>query len=679
MVAASPNLSICPAKPKYTHLTPRPAGRGGAAGRSMCAVSAVLMLAAFIAVAPDSATAAPRTLPIIGGSSVSAAALPAAGHSIGGQAAPDLMTLTWNTFLGSSDLDQAFDIAVDGSGNTYVGGFSYAGWGAPVRAHTTDAADAFVAKLDPKGRLLWNTFLGGEGPDIAGGIAVDGSGNVYAGGFSFDTWGAPVHAYSEGFDAYVAKLDSNGRLVWNTFMGGSGTDVGVGLAVDGSGNLYVSGLSQDTWGAPVGAYTGDSDAYVAKLDSSGALLWNTFLGGSLYDQAGGIAVDGSGNALVVGASFRTWGMPVRAFTDTSDGFVAKLDKNGGLTWNTFLGGTANDDAIGVAVDGGGNVFVAGDSHNSWGTPVQDYTDMDTESSDGFVAKLNSAGTLTWNTFLGGGDNDEAGGIAVDGAGNAYVTGGTNSTWGSPVHAYTAKRDGFAAQLSPSGALTWNTFMGGADNDWTQGIARDGTGNLYLVGSSFDTWGAPVRAYSEGWDAIVLKLADIAAPTNTPGNPPTATTTRTSTPRTPSTPVNTPTRPSNTPTATNTRTHTPPTPNTPANTPLATILPTRTPVNTPTRAPLNTPTPTRIATATPLPGSPQCTPKLCTQIVGEVPQATIADALANPERISGYCRLQNPSVPWHPFFNPRQMWLTTQNRGRPYDPTYNRLVYKSSCY
>jgi hypothetical protein len=291
-------------------------------------------------------------------------------------------TLTWNTFLGGSGDDFGNALAVDGSGNVYVAGYSTATWGSPVNAFTGGAFDnAFVAKLDSSGNLIWNTFLG---DDFAGGnaLAVDGSGNVYVAG----TWYNALANSSN--DVFAAKLDSTGHLIWNTFLGGSGADEGRALAVDGSGNVYVAGRSTATWGSPVRAFGGGNyDAFAAKLDSTGHLIWNTFLGSSGDDFGYGLAVDGSGNVYVAGSSTATWGSPVRAFGGGNyDAFAVQLDSTGNLTWNTFLGGSGDDFGNALAVDGSGNVYVAGYSTATWGSPVRAFSGGD---SDAFVAKLSA--------------------------------------------------------------------------------------------------------------------------------------------------------------------------------------------------------------------------------------------------------------------------------------------------
>jgi hypothetical protein len=153
-----------------------------------------------------------------------------------------------------------------------VTGYSEATWGSPIRAFTnpgTGYYDAFVAKLDTNGALQWNTFLGGSSHDYGYGIAVDTSGNSYVTGWSYVTWGSPLLPFAGYYDAFVAKLDTNGALQWNTFLGGSDDDYGYGIAVDTSGNSYVTGYSEATWGSPIRAFTnpgtGYYDAFVAKI------------------------------------------------------------------------------------------------------------------------------------------------------------------------------------------------------------------------------------------------------------------------------------------------------------------------------------------------------------------------------------------------------------------------------
>jgi hypothetical protein len=408
--------------------------------------------------------------------------------------------LVWNTFLGGSSIDYGGYIAVDADGSVYVAGHGYASWGTPVRAFT-GGNDAFVAKLNPSGTLVWNTFLGGSNGDEADGIAVDANRNVYVTGYSDATWEVPVRAFAGSRDAFAAKLYSTGSLAWNSFLGESGDNRGMGIAVDGSGNVWVSGRSGATWGSPEREYTGGFDAFAAKLNSSGVLVWNTFLGGSGDDNGRGIAVGADGKVYVAGDSNSAWGDPVRAFTGTGlDVFVAKLASSGGLDWNTFLGGNGTDIGNGIAVDGSGNAYVTGYSPATWGSPLRAFTGL----NDVMVAKVNSSGALVWNTFLGGSDGDRGFAVTLDRGGNIYVAGDSSATWGSPLRAFAGGHDAFAAKLRSSGALVSSAFLGGSDDDYGHGIAVDGSG-AYVAGYSDASWGSPLRAYSGSSDVFAARV------------------------------------------------------------------------------------------------------------------------------------------------------------------------------
>ncbi|OGD18703.1 MAG: hypothetical protein A2W03_08930 [Candidatus Aminicenantes bacterium RBG_16_63_16] len=409
-----------------------------------------------------------------------------------------------HTFLGGSDGDKGNGIAVDSSGNIYVTGTSYAAWGTPVRAFA-GTREAFVAKLDATGALQWNTFLGSANYDYGYAIAVDKNGNVYVLGTSSATWGAPVNPYSGNSDAFVAKLNGSGALQWNTFLGQTGIEWASAIALDASGNPYISGSSDDTWGSPVNAFAGGRDGFVAKLDTSGALQWNTFLGSIVNDYASGIALDAGGNVYAGGYSYDTWGTPVRPFDTTPDSFAAKLNGSGVLQWNTFVGGAGSDTGGAIAVDVQGNIMVTGRSNATWGSPVNAYPGSYYAV---FAAKVNNGGALQWNTFLGSNLFNDAYKIAADSGGNAYVAGYSDATWGSPVRPYSGGLDGFVAKLSASGSLVWNAFLGTTGTDECLAVAAESNGNAYVTGYSNATWGSPIRPHTNWEDAFVTKMTEI---------------------------------------------------------------------------------------------------------------------------------------------------------------------------
>ncbi|NMB89181.1 MAG: choice-of-anchor D domain-containing protein [Chloroflexi bacterium] len=370
---------------------------------------------------------------------------------------------------------------------------------------------AYPLTIDPT--ITWTAFLGGSGIDTVHAIAIDSDNHIYVAGSSRTTWGSPIRAYSGDMDAFVARLDSDGTLVWNTFLGSAAAnDNGNAIAVDAAGNIYVAGESARSWGSPVEAFAGGRyDAFAARLDSDGTLIWNTFLGGiytgmpnplmTATDYGNGIAVDHSSNVYVIGQSDFTWGSPLIGYSGGRDAFVAKLDGDGIRQWNTFLGSSAFDSGDDITVDSSGDIYVAGSSSATWGSPVDAHAGAD----DAFIAKLDGDGDRQWNTFLGG-TGDEAGTtLALDGSGNIYLAGSSTAEWGIPVDTFAGSADAFAAKLNSSGVRAWNTFLGGSNADVSLAIALDAAGNIYMAGQSYASWGAPINPFTSNGEAFVAKL------------------------------------------------------------------------------------------------------------------------------------------------------------------------------
>ncbi len=384
----------------------------------------------------------------------------------------------------------------------------------------------------------WHTFYGSSSIDGSMSIATDGSGNVYTMGYSYATWNgpageSPLHAYSEGTDIFVLKLDSSGAYQWHTFYGSSGEDYGSGIAIDGSGNLYVTGFSWATWNGPAGQnplhpYSGYDDIFVLKLDSSGTYQWHTFYGSTNIDYGNAIAIDGSGNLYVTGGSSVTWNgpadqSPLHAHSGSGDKgywdiFVLKLDSSGAYQWHTFYGTNAGgNESNGIATDGGGNIYVTGHSYAIWNGPAgQNPLHPYSGDYDIFVLKLNSSGAYQWHTFYGSSSADYSWGIANDASGNVYVTGRSDASWNgpaaqSPFHAHSGSWDILVLKLSSSGVYQWHTFYGSSSPDYSYGIATDVNGNVYVTGSSYASWNgpaaqSPLHAHSGGSDIFVLKLS-----------------------------------------------------------------------------------------------------------------------------------------------------------------------------
>ncbi len=303
-----------------------------------------------------------------------------------------------------------------------------------------------MTKLDPTGKLVYSTYLGDTGSEEGSGIAVDGARNAYVVGFTDSinfptTTGAFQGAFRGGFeDAFVTKLDPTGAaLVYSTYLGGTGFDEGSGIAVDGAGNAYVTGLTLSpdfpkSSGAFQPSSGGGIDAFVTKLDPTGAaLVYSTYLGGTDFDEGDGIAVDATGNAYVTGLTFSTnfpttTGAFKVTFGGVRDAFVTKLDPTGAaLVYSTYLGGSGEDSGFGIAVDKAGSAYVTGETFSADFPTTAGALQPGGDNDDAFVTKLDPTGAaLVYSTFLGGSSSDFGFGIAVDADGNAYVTGVTNS-------------------------------------------------------------------------------------------------------------------------------------------------------------------------------------------------------------------------------------------------------------
>ncbi|MFH0964927.1 MAG: SBBP repeat-containing protein, partial [Planctomycetota bacterium] len=439
-------------------------------------------------------------------------------------------SLAWSTYLGGSDVDRGYGVAVDGDGNVLVTGYtSSSGWvSGGLDTDYNGGQDIFVAKLSPSGAHLWSTYLGGSGVETGRGVAVDDDGNVLVTGHTYSSgWvaGGFDTSYNGDADVFVAKLSPSGTHLWSTYLGGASEDIGYGVTADGDGNVLVTGYTNSSnWvtGGFDTKYNGGQDTFVAKLSPSGAHLWSTYVGGSAYEIGCGVAADASGNVLVTGeTSSSGWvsGGFDTSYNGTFDVFVAKLSPLGAHLWSTYLGGGSEEIGYGVAADGPGNVLVTGWTYSSgW---VSDGFDTDYDGGqDAFVVKLSPSGAHVWSAYLGGSGLETGRGVAVDGTGNARVTGWTySSDWvsGGVDTSYNGEADAFVVKLSPAGTHLWSTYLGGSGSDYGYGIAVDEDGNTLVAGytdSSGWVSGGYDTSYNGGQDAFAAKISvdNTAAPT-----------------------------------------------------------------------------------------------------------------------------------------------------------------------
>ncbi len=443
-------------------------------------------------------------------------------------AALSAQVVSYSSYLGGAAGDSASAIAVDSAGNTYIAGrtesldLAAVGAGAPQRANRAGPFDVFVAKIDAAGKTVtFLTFFGGSGYDNASAIAVDAAGNIYIAGATNST-DFPVsnaafqRAKGFGFDGFVVKLSPAGAVIYSTLLGGNGDDFLAALAVDSTGAAYVAGstLSGDLLSFP-NAYQRTrknfTDMVVAKFTPAGnTIAYLTYVGAGGDEIATGIAIDGAGNAYVTGyvytADFPTTAgvvKPAGGANNFYDGVVLKLDAAGSaLLFSTYLGGADNDRAMAIALDGSGNVYVTGDTQ-SGDFPVR--TPMQTRPTgntrDAFVTKLNSTATAIVYSTY-------LGGTSLDGAGAIRVDASGNAI---------VLGDTLSADF-PVTANAYKRTHTGADRDpFLVRLKTDGTGleyGTYLGGTAEDNGmalalDAAGNAYLAGltWSADLPVSAD----------------------------------------------------------------------------------------------------------------------------------------------------------------------------
>ncbi len=441
-------------------------------------------------------------------------------------------SLSYATYLGGSAEDEAFAIALDGSGNAYVTGQtkspSFGGKSAGPNF------DVFVTKINSTGTALVYTDIlaatgTGSGDCSGNAIAVDSTGNAYAAGSAtqgFPTLSAFQTIFGGGgstgtpTDAFVLKLNPSGTLVYSTYLGGDGDDSANGIAVDGSGNAYVAGGTQSTnfplKSAIQSSHSGD-DAFVTKVDSTGTSLgYSTYLGGSSTNVATGIALDSSSNAYVTGITDSsdfptTSGDAQTTYGGADDGFVTEVKADGSAwVYSTYIGGSGTDDALGIAVDAAGEAYVTG-STNSSNFPTANAAQAalgGNSATNVFVAKLSAGGTaFLFSTYYGGNLDDAGAGIALDSFGDAYVT-GTATSSNYPVTSgggsLNGTSDALVTEFSNTGFVVYSGLMGGSGTENQEiagtnltgpfgGIAVDSSSNAYLAGMTASTTGFPVTS------------------------------------------------------------------------------------------------------------------------------------------------------------------------------------------
>ena len=448
--------------------------------------------------------------------------------------------MTYSTFFGGSSDEYGSGIALDQAGNYYITGATMSSNFPTKSAYDSSLGgdrSAYIAKFSALDSLVYSTYLGSYsyGYDIA----VDDSGCAYITGYTYGDIPTTANPFQDSYDgayaAFVTKLNSAGdSLVYSTYLAGSGYyNDGDGIAVDSYGSAYVTGYTSSS-DFPIlnpydSSYNGGIDAFVTKFNPAGnTLAFSTYLGGSSDDHGYDIAVDNSGNVWVSGvtnsSNFPTLNAYDSTYNGNQDGFVTKLNSSGNnLLGSTYLGGSGDEAYCLLVVDDAGKAYVTGQTSSSnFPTTAGVFDSTFNGGLDIFVVKFGIVcSNLVYSTYLGGsGDDWGIPQIAVDGSGNAHVTGNTNSSNFPLVDAVDSTlggpEDAFVAEVNSDGSrLLYGTYLGGSGIEVGEGITVDGSCNVYVTGrtnsSDFPTMNAYDSSYNGaggyyGWgDVFITKL------------------------------------------------------------------------------------------------------------------------------------------------------------------------------
>jgi hypothetical protein len=434
----------------------------------------------------------------------------------------------WARKAGGDEGDGFQALAVDASGNLYLAGvFSGTGTFGDTSLTSVGGMDIFVAKLDSNGNFLWTKQAGGPDYDFASGVAVDASGNVYVTGCyartaTFGT--TTLESIAGSTDIFLLKMNSSGTVLWVRWAGASGYDEGRAVTIDRAGNAYVTGSFMGSgwaFGAWFSSYGGSPDIIVAKLDPNGNFLSGVQAGGSNSDWGQSVAVDGEGNVYFAGVFTSSPAYFPSGTFYTSGGydlFLAKADSSANFRWAARATGTGSEEVRALATDGAGNVYLAGSfagDSASGGTATFGNTTLTSSGyNDVFLAKADSNGSFKWARKAGGSVGDLATALAVDSDTNVYLAGWFYSaiaSFGDVTVTNSGSADVFLTKADSDGNFLWTLKSTGSGHEVCSGVGVDSVGNVLLAGSfsgtaMFGTNALMSSGGGETLDAFLVKVA-----------------------------------------------------------------------------------------------------------------------------------------------------------------------------
>ena len=338
--------------------------------------------------------------------------------------------------------------------------------------------------IDPE--LTWSTYVGGEGEDAANAVAMDADEFIYTTGYTSSATGMSESGFQMtygggAFDAYLAKFDSLGNKLWCTYYGGNKADYGTSLCYDETGHIYIIGTTNSnmfpTFEGFQDTHGGSYDAFLVKFDTNGNRIWSTYYGGSGYDAAKGVVVDGNNNICITGSTTSSNNIAFGGHQNVNgglyDAFIVKFTPEGDRIWGTYYGGTEDDESRAICVNSLNDIFITGLTKSTTNIALDGYDNFFGANNDVYIAKFTSEGILDWGTYYGGTQDDNGNGIQCDEFNNVYVAIQSNSTTGFDCNGYdltnNGENDAVFAKFANNGNLIWATYFGGSEDDYGKAL------------------------------------------------------------------------------------------------------------------------------------------------------------------------------------------------------------------
>ncbi len=414
----------------------------------------------------------------------------------------------WMQSAGSSTVDEAYDVSVDPSGNAYATGYftGSASFG-NITLTSSGSSDIFITKINSSGNYVWAIKAGGSATDRGLSIQTDSAGNVYVTGFfnGTATFGTTSITSAGQQDVFVAKYNTAGVLQWVSRAGGILADIANGIDVDASGNVYVTGefRGTSTFGSTtLTSLNGSTDVFTAKLSSTGAFSWVEQGAGNFGDRGLDIGVDNAGNVYVTGqfSDTITFGV-VHNNTMFNAIFVIKYNTQGAEQWFRMAGGASFNIANAIAVDAVGNAYITGDFEGNLTFFNNSNILLNNTYAHGvFVTRYSSSGSVLWARKSGSDSEISSKGIELDNSGNAYITGGFECSFDEYTAAYAEAvfnsvggKDAYVSKFSSTGVWNWARHIGSRQQDVGNGIGISSGGNAHIAGSYRGQLNVPTSA------------------------------------------------------------------------------------------------------------------------------------------------------------------------------------------